>query len=176
MRSTRLVDIVVFVVVAVAILLPRPDVTVKRGLDLTEAQRTELALLQAELSRAPGSVEPTLRLSSLLLAGGQPEWALAALTPAQEKAPSDHRLYVRESLAWAERFEGQAAHRAAQRALALCESGSSEPCTEPDRVRLQMIASTLERVKDLDMRDNPNAAKERILEALRPGHVPRHTP
>lgn len=173
MRLTRILDLAVFALVAVAILLPRPDVKVQVGLDLPASQRVEVAELQTQLSTTPGATDPTLRLSSLLLDGGRPEWALAALAPALAAHPDDHRLHMRRSLALAEHFDAKRAYLAAERALALCENGSSHPCGEPDRVRLGLLASTLERVKDIDMRDNPNAARIRILEALRPGRFPR---
>ena len=173
MPVARLLDMSVFALVAVAILLPRPDVKVQVGLDLAPSQRVELAELQAQLLQSPGALEPSLALSSLLLDGGRPEWALATLAPALSQHPSDYRLHMRRSLALAEHFEGKTAYMAAERALALCENGSSHPCGEPDRVRLTLLASTLARVKDLDIRDDPNTARIRILEALRPGHFYR---
>ena len=173
MPFARLLDLAVFVLVAVAILLPRPDVKVQVGLDLAPIQRVELAELQAQLLQTPGALEPSLALSSLLLDGGRPEWALATLSPALAKHNADYRLHMRRSLALAEHFDAKTAYVAAERALALCENGSSHPCGEPDRVRLGLLVSTLSRVKDLDVRDNPNAARIRIMEALRPGHFYR---
>ena len=58
MPFTRLLDLAVFVLVAVAILLPRPDVKVQVGLDLAPIQRVELAELQAQLLQTPGALEP----------------------------------------------------------------------------------------------------------------------
>ncbi|MDX2019878.1 MAG: hypothetical protein SF187_06520 [Deltaproteobacteria bacterium] len=172
MRLTRILDVAVFGTVAIAVLLPRPDAKVKPGLELTDSQRVELAQLQAVLARDPGAAEPSLALSSLLLDGGRPEWALSVLTPALARNPTDHRLAMRQSMAFADDWEAMAAFKAAERALALCENGSSHPCGEPDKVRLTLLKSTLEKVKDIDLRDNPNTAKERILQALRPGRVP----
>ncbi len=173
MQLTRVLDVAVFALVAVAVVLPRPDVKVKVGLDLAPGQRVELAELQAQLLQSPAEIEPTLALSSLLLDGGRPEWALATLAPALTEHPADHRLHLRRSLALAEHFDAKTAYLAAERALALCENGSSHPCGEPDRVRLNLLTSTLARVKDVDMRDNPNTARIRIMEALRPGHFYR---
>ena len=173
MALVRVLDMSVFALVAVAVLLPRPNVKVQVGLDLAPSQRVELAELQAQLLQSPGALEPSFALSSLLLDGGRPEWALAVLAPALAQHPADYRLHMRRSLALAEHFEGNTAYAAAERALALCENGSSHPCAEPDRVRLGLLASTLARVKDIDIRDNPNTAKIRILEALRPGHFYR---
>jgi predicted Zn-dependent protease len=174
MRVTRVVDVVVFVTVAVAVLLPRPDVKVKPGLELSDSQRVELAQLQSVLARDPGAIEPSLELSNLLLDGGRPELALSVLEPAIRRNPADHRLASRQSMAFADDWEGLAAYKAAERALALCENGSSHPCNESDRVRLTLMKSTFEKVKDIDLRDDPNSAKERILKALRPGRLPRH--
>jgi len=174
MRVTRVVDVAMFVTVTVAVLLPRPDVKVKPGLELSDSQRVELAQLQTVLARDPGAIEPTLDLSNLLLDGGRPEWALSVLAPAIQRNPADHRLASRQSMAFADDWEGMSAFKAAERALALCENGSSHPCSDSDRVRLTLMKSTLEKVKDIDLRDNPNAAKERIIKALRPGRLPRH--
>lgn len=173
MRVTRVLDVAVFVTVAVAVLLPRPDVKVKPGLDLSDGQRVQLAQLQSVLAADPGAVEPSLELSNLLLDGGRPEWALLVLAPAVRRSPGDHRLAARQSMAFADDWEGMAAFKAAERALALCDNGSSHPCTDSDRVRLELMRSTLEKVKDIDLRKDPNSAKERIVKALRPGRLPR---
>src|SRR5688500_3437899 len=114
MPFARLLDLAVFALVAVAILLPRPDVKVQVGLDLAPTQRVELAELQAQLLQAPGALEPSLALSSLLLDGGRPEWALATLSPALAQHGADYRLHMRRSLALAEHFDAKTAYLAAE--------------------------------------------------------------
>jgi hypothetical protein len=170
---TRVFDLAVLALCAVAVLLPRPDVQVQPGLKL-DAQRLErVAELEAQLAADPGEPAAALELSDLFMDGKRPDWALSTVTRALDRAPSDHRLYTRRSLALADHFEAGDAYQAAARALALCDAGSSVPCAAPERMRIQLLHDTLDRVKDIDMRSDPNTAKERILRALKPAYVPR---
>jgi hypothetical protein len=57
----------------------------------------------------------------------------------------------------------------------LCESGSSTACGEAERGRLDILKSTLERIKNMDMRRDPNAAKEQLIKGLRLTFVPKKT-
>jgi hypothetical protein len=104
--------------------------------------------------------------------GRRPDWALATVTRALERQPHDHRLHGRRSMALAEHFEAAPAFVAAEKALALCESGSTAKCGEQEQARLAFLRDTLGRVKDLDMRQDPNTAKERLLRAMKPANIP----
>jgi hypothetical protein len=173
---TRVLDLAVLLLLGVAVLMPRPDVKVTPALALDGAGRDRVAELQTLLLRTPGDVPATLELADLFLDARHPEWALATVSPALDAHPTDHRLVLRRSLALADHFEGAPAYVAAQRALALCQSGSAAPCGEGERARLELLESTLRRVKDIDMRKDPNTAKEEILKGLRPTYLPRKKP
>lgn len=169
---TRVADLAVLGLVAVAVLLPRPDVIVQPGLKLDGEKRERVAELEVALYADPGEPELSLELSDLFMDGGRPDWALAAVTRSLDRQPHDHRLYGRRSMALAEHFEAGAAHQAAEKAVALCESGSSVKCNDGERARLTFLRDSLARVKDLDMRQDPNTAKERLLRAMKPAYIP----
>jgi hypothetical protein len=59
------------------------------------------------------------------------------------------------------------------RALTLCESGSAVPCDESDHGRMVILKSTLDRIKNMDMRRDPNSAKDQIIKGLRSTFVPK---
>ncbi len=169
---SRILDVAVLLLLAVAVLLPRPDAKVKLASTLDAESRARVAELQARLLGDPSDVAATLELADLFLDGRRPDWVLATVSPAIERHPQDHRLHGRRALALADHFESGPAFVAAGRALALCESGSSAPCGEGDRNRLQLLHDTLDKVKGLDMRADPNTAKERLIKALRPTFLP----
>ena len=169
---TRVLDLAVLLL-GVAILLPRPDVRVKPALVVEASERDRVAELQTRLLQAPGDAEAGLALADIFLDAHRPDWALASLSSAIEAHPTDHRLVSRRSLALADHYEARAAFQSATRALALCRGGSTVPCGEGEQSRLELLVATLDRVKDIDMRKNPNAAKEQILKALRPAYIPK---
>jgi hypothetical protein len=170
---TRVLDLAVLLLVAVLVLLPRPDVTVQPGLKLEPERRLRVAELEATLAASPGDLAASLELADLFMDGRRPDWALSTVQNALARAPQDHRLYARRSLALADHFEAGPAYQAAARALALCEAGSSAPCSEAEHTRLALVKDTLDRVKLVDMRNDPNTAKENILRALHPTFIPK---
>jgi len=170
---TRVLDLAVLLLCAVVVLLPRPDVHVQPGLMLDQAHRERVAELEQHLLASPGDLDATLELADLLLDGRRPEWALAVATQALDRAPTDHRLHARRSLALADHWEAGAAFASADKALALCEGGSSAPCGEAERGRIKLLRDTLERVRNVNMRNDPNTAKERILPGLHPVYMPK---
>jgi hypothetical protein len=170
---TRILDVVVLLLLAAIVALPRPDVKVQPLLRVDAGQRDRVAELQTTLLAAPGAAAPALELADIFLDARHPDWALAALSGALGAHPDDHRLLSRRSLALADFFQAPAAYQAASRALELCRAGSAAPCGEGERSRLELLVATLERIKDIDMRSDPNTAKERILKVLRPTYVPQ---
>jgi hypothetical protein len=170
---TRVLHLAVLGLCAVVVLLPRPDVRVQPGLRLDPERRLRVAELEATLLADPGEPAASLELADLFLDARRPDWALATATRALDRSASDHRLHTRRALALADHFEAGGAYASADRALGLCRSGSSVPCSDSDRTRLEVLHDTLSRVRDLDMRQNPNAARERILKALRPAYIPK---
>jgi hypothetical protein len=176
MRVTRILDLIVIVLLAVVLLMPRPDVTVKAALKLPPERRERVAELQAMLVAAPDSVDPAVELANIYLDGHRPDWALATVGAALPSHPDDFRLHHLRAIAYADRFESAPAFEAASRALALCErpeQPATAACGEAARARLHLLKATLQSVAALDMRKDPALAKERIMESLHPVWMPR---
>jgi hypothetical protein len=171
---TRVLDLAVLLLLGVAIVMPRPDVNVRPALAVDSTERDRVAELQTKLLQRPDDVDSALALADIFLDTQHPDWALAALSAPIETHERDHRLFSRRSLALAQHFEARAAFDAGSHALALCRAGSSVPCGDGEEARLELLVSTLDRIKNIDMRQNPNAAKEQILMALRPAYIPKH--
>jgi len=165
MRAPQILEVVVFLMIAVAVLLPRPDVKVKPALGLGPAERDRLALLQVAAAKGPLDTEAALEMSDLLMDGGRPDWALSVITRALDEAPRDHRLHLRRAMALAERFETEPAFKASERALALCESSAG--CSASEVARLRYLKSSLKSISGIDIRENANLAKERLIRGLR---------
>jgi len=173
---SRVLDLVVLLLLAAAILIPRPDVKVKPALSADPAARQRIAELQAQLLAAPDNATAALELAHIFMDLRRPEWALASLWGAMDAHPDDHRLHHMASLALADHFEPAHAFIEAQKALNLCEGGSRVPCGEADRGRLTLLQSALERVKHIDMRRDPNSAKAQLIKGLRMTFIPKKTP
>ena len=153
--------------------MPRPDVKVKPVLPPDQAVRQRVAELQTELLATPGNVPAALELADIFMDLRHPDWALASLEGALDAHPDDHRLHHIASLALADHFEPGYAYTEAGKALTLCESGSAVACGEAERGRLDLLKSTLERIKKMDMRRDPNSAKEQLIKALRMTYIPK---
>jgi hypothetical protein len=169
----RVLDLLILVLLAVAILIPRPDVKVKAALPENSPDRQRIAELQARLMATPTDASAALDLAGIFMDVGHPEWALSSLDSALAAHPADHRLHLARSLAFVDHFEAGYAYGEAMRALALCEAGSVVPCDEAERGRMVILKSTLDRIKNMDMRRDPNSAKDQIIKGLRPTFVPR---
>src|SRR4051794_8849194 len=179
MRVTRILDLIVIVLLAVVLLMPRPDVTVKAALQLPTERRERVAELQALLVAHPQSIDPALELANIYLDGHRPDWALATVGAVMRGHEDDFRLHHLRAIAYADRFESPPAFEAAGKALALCERPQQPavaPCGDAERSRFALLHSTLEKVAGIDMRQNPALAKERIFEGLHPVFVPKHRP
>ncbi len=170
---TRVLDLAVLVLLAIAILMPRPDVKVKPALPESSPARQRIAELQAQLVGSPGDSAAALELAGIFMDVAHPEWALATLDSALAAHPDDHRLHLARSLAFVDHFEAGYAYAEAVRAMTLCESGSAVPCDEAEHGRMVILKGTLERIKHMDMRRDPNTAKDQIIKGLRSTFVPR---
>jgi hypothetical protein len=170
---TRVLDLAVLFLLAVAILMPRPDVKVKMAVAENSPARQRIAELQAQLTAKPDDSAAALELAGIFMDVGHPDWALPSLDSALAAHPDDHRLHLARSLAFVDDFEAGYAYGEAKRALALCESGSIVPCDEAERGRMVILLGTLDRIKNLDMRRDPNSAKDQIIKGLRPTFVPK---
>jgi hypothetical protein len=163
----------ILLLLAAAILIPRPDVKVKPALPPDPAVRQRVAELQTQLVATRGDVAAALELADIFMDLRHPDWALASLEGALDAHPDDYRVHHLASLALVDHFEAGHAYAEAQKALALCESGSSAACGEAERSRLDILKSTLERIKNMDMRRDPNSAKEQLIKGLRLTYIPK---
>ncbi len=178
MRVTRILDLIVIVLLAVVLLMPRPDVTVKAALRLPPEWRERVAELQARLVAQPDAIDPAIELANIYLDGHRPDWALATVGSVLPAHETDFRLHHLRAIAYADRFESAPAFESASRALALCERTDPEAkpvCGDADRGRLNLLKSTLESVAGIDMRTDPALAKERIMHGLHPTYLPKRT-
>ena len=173
MRVTRVLDVLVLLLLATLLVMPRPNVTVKAALPLAPERRERVAELQAHLLGSPDDVVASLELADLFLDGRRPDWALATVGHVLGSHDNDYRLHLRRAVAYADRFESGPAYGAASRALALCDAGSGAPCDDAARGRITLLHDTLERIKGIDMRNNPALAKDKIFEGLHPAWVPK---
>jgi hypothetical protein len=177
MRVTRILDLIVLLLLATVLLIPRPDATVKPALTLDPELKDRVAELQSVLAGQPDAIDAGLELANIYLDGHRPDWALATVTPLLRLHPDDYRLYHVRAIAYADRFEGDPAFEAARRATELCEREPPPPgapaCGEATHGRLVLLRSALESVVGIDMKDKPYLAKERIFRELHPVYVPK---
>ena len=167
----------VILLLATVVLLPRPDASVKPALVLEPEQRARVAELQSTLIGRPEAVEASLELANLFLDGRRPDWTIATVTAAIAHHPNDYRLHHLKAIAYADRFEGQPAFEAAERATALCEQrpapSGAPACGEAAGARLGLLTSTLAEVAKVDMKKQPYLAKEKIFKTLHPTFIPK---
>ncbi|MES1171663.1 MAG: hypothetical protein ABUL77_00375 [Bacteroidota bacterium] len=176
MHVTRVLDLLALLLLAALLVIPRPNVTVKAALAVPGEQRERVAQLQAHLLGVPGDVDAAIELGDLFLDGKRPDWTLATIGTVLPGHENDYRLHLRRAVAYADRFESPPAFQAVDRALALCNAPptpGAPVCDEAPRARLHLLHSTLERIKGIDMRNNPALAKDKIYEALHPVWLPK---
>jgi hypothetical protein len=177
MGVTRILDLIVLVLLATVILMPRPDATVKAALPVDPELRARVAELQSTLIGRPEDVDASLELANIFLDGHRPDWALAAVGAGLRFHPGDYRLFHLRAIAYADRFEGQPAYESVQQAVALCEKtpppAGTPACGEAASSRLALLATTLKAVSRVDMKNQPYLAKERIFETLHPTFIPK---
>lgn len=171
MGITRILDLLVVILLATIILMPRPDASVKPALTVDAERRERVAELQSVLAGHPDDAAASLELANIFLDGHRPDWALAAVSAALKFHPDDYRLQHVRAIAYADRFESVPAYAAARDALALCEKATS--CDDASHSRIALLVSTLKSIEGVDMRGKPYVAKERIFQSLHPVFVPR---
>ena len=176
MGVTRILDLIVMILLATIILMPRPDASVKPALNVDAELRERVAELQSFLIGKPDDVGASLELANIYLDGHRPDWALSTATAAAKFHPGDFRLQHVRAIAYADRFESAPAYEAAQAALALCEgapAGGAPACDDASHSRIALLVSTLKSIANVDMRNAPYAAKDRIFHELHPAFVPK---
>jgi hypothetical protein len=177
MRVTRILDLIVLLLLATVLLMPRPDATVKPALALDPELSDRVAELQSVLAGKPDSIDAGLELANVYLDGHRPDWALATVGPLLKLHPDDYRLHHVRAIAYADRFEGDPAFEAAKRAEALCEQtpppAGAPACGDAVHARLVLLRSALQSIAGVDMKNQPYLAKERIFRELHPVYVPK---
>ena len=177
MGVTRILDLIVLILLATILLMPRPDATVKPALNLDGERRERVAELQSILIGHPEDVAASLEVANIYLDGHRPDWALAAVTSAARFHPDDYRVFHVRAIAYADRFEGEPAFEAAQKALALCDQpklpAGVPPCDEAVRGRISLLETTLQAIAHVDMKGKPYLAKEKIFQSLHPTFLPK---
>jgi len=177
MGVTRILDLIVLILLATILLMPRPDATVKPALNLDGERRERVAELQSILIGHPDDVAASLEVANIYLDGHRPDWALAAVTSAARFHPDDYRVFHVRAIAYADRFEGEPAFEAAQKALALCDQpklpAGVPPCDEAVRGRISLLETTLKAIAHVDMKGKPYLAKEKIFQSLHPTFLPK---
>jgi hypothetical protein len=179
MGVTRRRVLIVLVLLATVVLLPRPDASVKPALTLDAERRARVAELQSLLVGRPDDVDASLELANIFLDGHRPDWALATATAAAKLHPNDYRVHNVRAIAYADRFEGEPAFEAVQRAVELCEAPSragAPTCGDAAHSRLALLSATLAEVSKVDMKKQPYLAKERIFKSLHPTYIPKPRP
>jgi hypothetical protein len=180
MGVTRILDLIIIILLATVLLMPRPDASVKPALTLDPERRARVAELQSILIGKPDSVDASLELANLFLDGHRPDWALAAVTAAAKYHPNDYRVHNVRAIAYADRFEGEPAFLAAQRAAELCDAEppptGAPVCGDAARSRLTLLAAALQEVSKVDMKKQPYIAKDRIFKTLHPTYIPKPKP
>ena len=142
MGITRILDLIVIILLATILLMPRPDATVKAALNVDGERRERVAELQSILIGRPDDVAASLELANIYLDGHRPDWALAAATTALRFHDSDYRLHHVRAIAYADRFEGEPAFEAAELAMSLCDRtpqpAGVPPCDDAVRGRISL--------------------------------------
>src|SRR4029078_2107723 len=168
MGVTRILYLIIIILLATVLLMPRPDASVKPALTLDPERRARVAELQSILIGKPDSVDASLELANLFLDGHRPDWALATATAAAKYHPNDYRVHNVRAIAYADRFEGEPAVAAAQRAAELCDvtppPAGAPACGDAARSRLALLSATLQEVAKGDMKKQPYLAKDPILQ------------
>jgi hypothetical protein len=176
MGFTRILDLLVIVLLATILLIPRPDASVKPALNVDGERRERVAELQSLLIGKPDDAVASVELANIFLDGHRPDWALVTATGALKFHPDDFRLQHVRAIAYADRFESAPAYEAAQAALSLCERApvaGGPACDDASHSRISLLVSTLKSIANVDMREAPYAAKDRIFHELHPVFLPR---
>ena len=176
MGITRILDLIVIILLATVVLMPRPDATVKPALALDPERRARVAELQSILIGRPDAVDASVEMANIFLDGHRPDWALATVSAAARYHANDYRLHHLRAIAYADRFEGEPAFDAVKRAVELCDAtpppAGAPVCGDAAHSRLALLAATLEEVSKVDMKKHPHIAKERIFKTLHPTFIP----
>jgi hypothetical protein len=167
-------DISAAIFFVIALVLPSPSRAV-RPLYFKEqsALSTQIAEAQAAVGRDPKDGAAAARLTDLLVAAHQTDWAIrAGAVGTAAKSPTSWDAAASVSAAYMDRRDILPAYEWAAKALAECEGSSA--CGDDDHVRLEMYTRALRSVRDsgIDVKKSAkglDAAVERAVPLIRLG-------
>jgi len=171
-RLVSLTDVVVFVVLAIALLLPPRPVTAAAVGSLDDESRLSFAFAEARLALSPNDGRRIADLARRLGEADQLDWALQVAAVGSARAagsPDRWRADVAASVAHADRLEVAEALEWANRALASCAAAGETNCPNWEQVRVALYQQHLDAgIKSgIDPKKNPGAFREAGEAALR---------
>lgn len=168
-------DISAAIFFLIALVLPSPSRAL-RPLYYKDvaALAPRIAEAQAAVGRDPKDGAAAARLTDLLVAAHQTDWAIrAGAIGAAAKSPTSWDAAASVSAAYMDRRDIGPAYEWATQALAACES--SKACTDDDHVRLEVYTRALRSVHDsgIDIKKSSkglDSAVERAVPLIRLGN------
>ena len=178
MGITRILDLIVIILLATILLMPRPDATVKPALTVDGERRERVAELQSILigpprrrRRQPRAGEHLSRRPPARLGAGGGDHRARFHASDYRLAPrARHRL--RRPLRGRAGVRGGAAGDGAVRARRRSRP-ASRPATTPFAAGSRCCADDAGAIAHVDMKNAPYLAKERIFHELHPAFLPR---
>lgn len=154
------------VFVLVVLLLPPRSMDVRAAYVAAKpSQLRRIAEYQGELAERPGDGAVAEKLADVLIDLGQTDWAVrvAGAAAAHAEPATAWKALLAASWAHAARLEIRDADRFAHRAVAACDRPGAV-CSAPDRVRLSMYETELDRglSSGIDPRLEPSKFREAI--------------
>jgi hypothetical protein len=163
----RIIDVIAVAAVAVVVLLPSGSLVAKPALVGDKVELDRIAALEDARFAAPDDVDGALALGAAYLQTMHPDWALQ--TTAAFVEAGDHRVHTLRATAWAERVQAAEAVAEAKRGYAACDREGPARCDAAARVRLGVVAASMQALVDgnIDPRKDPRKAREAVAGVLR---------
>jgi hypothetical protein len=185
-RFLSLTDLVVALVVAVAIFLPKRPIYAVDAYKIEGAERAALAAVEARALAHPDDGAASADLSRRMSRAGMMDWAVEAGVEGAARASqaTRWRAQLAAAEAYADRIQVQDAYDGAKQALADC-ADSGGACPDWEQIKIELYLRYLEagvqsgidpRKHPREFRDEANKALPTLdIRGLKPG-VPRATP
>lgn len=163
-------DLSAAILLGLALVIPSPARAVRPLYFKPQAAlETQIAEAQAAVSRDPKDGVAAARLTDLLVAAHQTDWAIRTGAVATEAAsPTSWRAAVSVSAAYMDRRDIGPATEWAARALSACDVAPADACGDDDRARLEMYAKALRAVRDsgVDVKKTSKGVSEAVDRAV----------
>jgi hypothetical protein len=168
-RFLSLTDLVVALLVAVAIFLPKRPIYALDAYKLADAERAALAAAEARVLAHPDDGAAAADLSRRLARAGMLDWAAESAVEGAARASqaTRWRAHLAAAEAYADRVEVQEAYDTTKEALAACrESGGACPDWEQIKIELYLRYIEAGMQSGIDPRKNPRGFRDKANEAL----------